>query len=598
MPQPARRIVVALLPLLLAACGPTHMQGPSSQGHITAADAQSPGSDQGAKAQSGTSDDIPAPVTDSATVPPPAADDQQERYTVVVNGVPVKDLLFSLARDADLQIDIVGDIHGKVTLNAVKETLPRLLQRISLQAPIRYQLNGKYLKISADTPYLHTYPVPYVNLTRKASSSVDTATEVSSTGFGQNQSGGGGSSSSGGGAGSGGSNNSSTKLENESDNRFWKTLEDNLAGILNVPVHEDKGGKPADEGRYIMVNREAGFITVRATQQQQKEVQRYLDRVIASARRQVLIEATVVEVKLNDEYQSGVDWSLLAKKASGFDLVQNMTGTALGGAFNVPSPSNPGSPNLTIGYTNPDTGQGSFQSTIKLLDEFGNVHVMSSPKIMALNNQLAILKVVDNRVYFTIDVQQTTNANVSNTTFQTNINTVPVGLIMTVTPYIGSSDEVLLNVRPTVSRILGYRDDPNPELAKAGVDNQVPEIQVREMESMLRVHSGQVAVIGGLMQDTVDKTKRSVPGLSDLPLIGNLFTYRDDQKSKTELIIFLRPTVIKEPSLKGDFRAFRKYLPGDDASGAANAAQNVEPASAAGMNADGENTQDGDGHRP
>jgi len=547
------------LALLLAGCGPSHVPGPS-EGHITADRAQA--ADEGATGapEAEASPDIPAPVTGTPSVPPPAPTDELERYTVVVNGVPVKDLLFSLARDADLEIDIVGDIAGKVTLNAVRETLPRLLERIALQASIRYELHGNYLKIAADTPYLHTYSVPYVNLTRKARSSVETATQISSTGFGENQQGNNGSSS-GGSSGSGGSNNSSTKLDNESDNQFWETLESNLAGILNVQVREDSGGQPRDDGRYIMVNREAGFITVRATQRQQHEVQRYLDRVVASARRQVLIEATVVEVKLNDEYQSGVDWSLLANKASGFDLVQNMTGAALGGAFNVPTPANPGSPNLTIGYTDPNTGSGSFQGTIKLLDEFGDVHVMSSPKIIALNNQLAILKVVDNRVYFTIDVQQTVNANVSNTTFQTQINTVPVGLIMTVTPYIGSGDEVLLNVRPTVSRILGFRQDPNPELAKVGVENEVPEIQVREMESLLRVHSGQVAVIGGLMQDSVDKTTRSVPGLSDLPLIGGLFSYRDDQVSKTELIIFLRPTVIKEPSLKGDFHAFRRYLP-------------------------------------
>ena len=546
----------AALALSLAACGPTRPPGattpePVSGGHLSRADApaaQPPRTSSGADHSAA---DIPEPVSGAPPLPPPAEPQDTERYTAVVNQVPVRDLLFALARDADLEIDIIGDIDGKVTLNAIDETLPRLLERIELQAPIRYELRDDYLKIAADEPYLETYPVPYVNITRSSSSTVDTATQVSSTGFGEE----------GGAGGSGGSNNSSTRLSNESNNRFWETLRSNLTGLLNV--EDVQSGDQAQDDRYIMINREAGYLTVRATQRQQREVQRYLDRVLASARRQVLIEATVIEVTLSDRYQAGVDWSLLANEANGLDIVQNVTGSALGGALNVPDPDNPGNPGVTIGYKDPQTSGGDLRSTIKLLDEFGDVRVMSSPKITALNNQVAILKVVDNRVYFTVDVQRDTARDTGNITrtFETQINTVPVGLVMTVTPYIGSDDEVLLNVRPTVSRILGFRNDPNPELAAEGVENEIPEIQVREMESLLRVNSGQIAMIGGLMQDKTDNTRRSVPGLGSLPLIGNLFSYRDDSVDKTELIIFMRPTVIDHASVSGDYSAYRRYLP-------------------------------------
>lgn len=527
------RAAALAVALLLAGCAPSHPPE-SSEGHISG-DA----GDGGAG-----SEDIPAPITNAPAVPPPSSTDEPERYTVVVNDVPVDELLFALARDADLEIDIGSDIEGRITLNAIDQTLPRLLERIALQAPIRYDLRDDYLQIAADEPYLETYPVPYVNLTRTASSAVETATQIGSTGFGEDDTGGGG------GGASEGSNNSSTSLLNESDNHFWEALERNLAGILNVEVTGD--GDSAAAPRYIMVNREAGYITVRATQRQQREVQRYLDQVVASARRQVLIEATVVEVTLSDRYQAGIDWSYVSNEVGGLDLLeQNLLGGALGQE-----------PNVLAEVADPDFQNGTIEATVRALETFGDVQVMSSPKIMALNNQLAILKVVDNRVFFTVDVETTlTEGGLQNTTFETEVNTVPIGLVMTVTPHVGSGSEVMLNVRPTVSRILDFRSDPNPELANAGVENEIPEIQVREMESLLRVNSGQVAVIGGLMQDSVDRTQRSVPGLGRLPLLGQLFSYRDDEIEKTELIIFLQPTVVNEPSLDGDLRDFRRYLP-------------------------------------
>jgi len=121
---------------------------------------------------------------------------------------------------------------------------------------------------------------------------------------------------------------------------------------------------------------------------------------------------------------------------------------------------------------------------------------------------------------------------------------VPVGLVMNVTPYIDEADEVMLNVRPTLSRILGFVDDPNPELALAAVRNSVPEIQVREMESMLRVKSGEMAIIGGLMQDIKDGSDRSLPGIARLPVIGALFRQRRKSRQQSELLIVLKPTVL------------------------------------------------------
>jgi general secretion pathway protein D len=132
---------------------------------------------------------------------------------------------------------------------------------------------------------------------------------------------------------------------------------------------------------------------------------------------------------------------------------------------------------------------------------------------------------------------------------------------MTVTPQVGDDDQVTLNVRPTISRIVRFVDDPSPALAGQEIVNSIPEVQIREMESILKVYSGQVAILGGLMQDSLNTNVDGVPYLSRLPGVGGLFSYKDEQASKTELIIFIRPVVIKQASLNGDLEAYRSYLP-------------------------------------
>ena len=180
---------------------------------------------------------------------------------------------------------------------------------------------------------------------------------------------------------------------------------------------------------------------------------------------------------------------------------------------------------------------------------------------MVLNNQTAVLKVVDNIVYFTVQAQQSQGAIGGGvlSTVTTTPNTVPVGVVMTVTPQINEGGNVNINVRPTVSRVLNYVTDPNPNLT---VPSLIPQIQVREMESMLQILSGNTAVLGGLMQDDILTNSDKVPGLSKIPVVGKVFTGQNDANRKTELIIFLRPTVITSASLESDeLASYKQYLP-------------------------------------
>lgn len=287
--------------------------------------------------------------------------------------------------------------------------------------------------------------------------------------------------------------------------------------------------------------------------------------MLSAAKRQVLIEATIIEVKLSDQYQQGINWSRINGHGK---LGQGRVGTAP-----LPSGVLPGtSPGFFIfDYNNPVTRFGNISATISLLESFGKVKVLSSPRISVLNNQTALLKVVDNNIFFTLKVTPavltSTGTIATPATYESKVETVPVGFVMSVTPQISSDDEVTLNVRPTITRIVDSVEDPNPELHKQGVISRVPVIQAREMESVLKVQSGQVAVMGGLMQDSVDNTKDGIPLISTLPLVGNLFSYRNETASKTELVIFLRPVVVKDASIAGDFRDYRHLMPNRPAEG-------------------------------
>ncbi len=176
-----------------------------------------------------------------------------------------------------------------------------------------------------------------------------------------------------------------------------------------------------------------------------------------------------------------------------------------------------------------------------------------------------MLRVVDNKVYFTITAEGGTPATTTSpaipSTYTTTINTVPVGFVMSVTPQISENGQVTLNVRPTISRIIRYVNDPSPILAESGVINAIPEIQIREIESILKVYSGEVAVLGGLMQDSLEDSTAGLPGISRVRGLGNLFSYKSESAVKTELIVFIRPVVIKQPSLDGDLQEYREFLP-------------------------------------
>lgn len=490
---------------------------------------------------------IPAPVQRAPFVPPPAPRAAQETYTVVVSDVPVKELLFALARDAAVDADIHPSVEGFVTLNAIDQPLDAILDRITGQLDIRYRRRNGVLVIEPDTPVLRSYRIDYVNVARDVRSRSSTATQVSTGGEGEASLG----------------NNSSTDIDSLSSNRFWETIaaavraivvERDDAGTGGVAAQDAEGG-PAGEpgaapepgaGGVVIPNPEAGILLVRATTRRHREVRTYLDDVLASARRQVLVEATIVEVELSERFQAGVDWERLASNG-GLGVSQSL----LAGNLSTP-------PFFLLSHES-----GSLGVTVRLLEEFGKVQVLSSPKLVVLNNQTAVLKAMRNIVYFEVNVETASGTDTAPGTarIDTDARTAPEGIMLAVTPHVSRADEIILNVRPTITRVNRFVNDPQPELAAAGVTNPVPELLVREMESVLRLNSGQTAILGGLMQDNHQIDSDRIPGLSEVDRVGAAFRFRGRQFFKTELVIFIRPRVIRTPSVDADLQDFRSWLP-------------------------------------
>ena len=292
---------------------------------------------------------IPPPIQTVPTPPRPKPTARAETYSVVVNNVSVRELLFALARDAKVNVDIHSGITGTVTLNAIDQTLPQLLNRISKQADMRYELDGPNLVVMPDSPYLRIYRIDYVNMQRETQGTVSVSSEI----IGQQPAGGGGAGGASSGGGGAGQNTSRVQIQNRGANRFWETLVKNIEEILRetdkvlptgtsaiasvaappavpagqaqpsagapgaggsalAPVASAAPGASFREAASVIANPEAGVLTIRATARQHEKLQEFLDQVLTSARRQVLIEATIVEVRLNNSYQQGIDWGVFS----------------------------------------------------------------------------------------------------------------------------------------------------------------------------------------------------------------------------------------------------------------------------------------------
>lgn len=658
-----RLLLSSSLSVFLVGCGsPNYSQ---SDMHITVEEAKA--------TQRPKPEKIPALVKASPTAPVLSNTDETATFDVVVTSAPVRDLLFALARDAEVNMDVDDNVSGYVTVSALDQTLDAILERISAQVAIRIEKIGDAIVVKADTPYRKYYHVDFPNIDRTYTSSA-TSGGVGDTG--------------------------ESSISNNAENSFWTSLEDSLQEIIDVAIEsegdqsivaaqralqgqedaEDIGTaeyKPTTDNSFNL-NPATGVLMVYAPDRLQKEVQELLDRSLSVAKRQVLLEATIVEVVLNNQYAQGIDWSLFNSLASeglalyqgggaggaaaaleyltsevertrtisysaanytshtatqlealGFNAAEAtalaaLSGTARGDAVALALRTRELAELTRDAYANPlnrvtefeselDQGDGAYtaevtwttaevneeatarsagglkpnnvldgnfftaayrngdiSAAVQLLDTFGDAKVLSSPRISVLNQQPAILRVVDQEVYFNFSVEEEVNEDTGQPTsreYSATENTVDVGFSMNVFPHISDDGEVILNLKPTVTRVLDYRRAPVLESfgsAAGGTQNLVPITRIRELESIISLRDGEIAVLGGLLEDRTGDDSSSVPGLSRLPGVGALFEKRNESTYKTEFVVFIRARIIKDPSVNGDYSGYRHLLPNSD----------------------------------
>ena len=340
---------------------------------------------------------------------------------------------------------------------------------------------------------------------------------------------------------------------------------------------------------YISINKQAGILSVYAAHSDQKRIKEYIDKVRKSISAQVLIEAKVVEITLNDSYQTGINWAELDKKIQsglGLAMVGNFTSGMAGaadtlslGVFNKFVPSellNPASASTDTSstattttsngsnspnYTNPLSGSSltnNLQTLVQLTQQFGTTRTLSSPRINAMNNQQAVLSFVTNQVYFSVNVTAASTSSTSTTTttnpltVNSTMNTIPIGVILTLQPSINlDTDEITMNIRPTITRSDSSVSDPavnylvNTSGESGGtLSSAVPVVQVKELDSIVKIKSGQIMVIGGMMEETSVNKDSGVPYVMSLPFIGHLFKSVSKKNTVVQTVIFIKATIV------------------------------------------------------
>ncbi|MEZ5692124.1 MAG: secretin N-terminal domain-containing protein [Rickettsiales bacterium] len=537
---------------------------------------------------------VEPPIPDLAeilTAPPkPKIGETKLVSLAVTDDVPLKDVLFELARLAKVDIDVDAGITGGVSLRATDRPFNEVIDRIADMAGLRYNMKNGVLRIERDTPYIQLYSLDLLNNERSSSASISTGTIAgSSTGGGNNTE----SSNSG----------SQSNITSKADSDFWKKFEAGIAQILSytpakrssavassshpapaapasgdteydpsiTPLQSQVTANPTSNSSisqasdtsgnkvFYVVNRQASTLTVAATERQHKLIKKFLKKIEKNTSSQVLIEAKVVEVNLNDTYRSGIDWNNFGGKSINFS--QSTADT-------VSSSIIAGVPTLTLLKNDILSSGVNLSSAVKLLNEFGTVRALSSPRLNAVNNQQAVLSFVEDIVYYDVDLTSTPSTTTGTVTTPGTVTatserrTEPVGIILNLQPSINTdSGEVTLSIRPTIKRFVKFVQDPGFKINLAlatqtsglpddvlrtlsQVTSESPQIETRELDSIVKIKSGQTLVIGGLLEDKISNTDSGVPYASEIPLFGNLFKSVDKQNSKKELVIFIRATII------------------------------------------------------
>lgn len=471
---------------------------------------------------------------------------EAEKYDINASGVDAASFFAGLVKDTPFSVAIHPDVSGAISLDLKQITLDQVFSLITDIYGYHIQKLGSIYRVFPAGMRTETFTVNYLMMQRDGS----TQTSITSGGVTQgNNSNGNGNNqsqnnSNGNGELSGGSSNgvngggNGTTISTSIKTNFWDDLETSLITML--------GNK---EGRSVLVSPQAGLVSVRALPDELKTIRHFLKLSEDNLTRQVVIEARILEVTLSDEYQQGINWTEIVSNVGSTSLTFGTTAGAIGNSI---SSAIGGVASLT--FSNKD-----FSGVLNLLSTQGNIQVLSSPRVTALNNQKAVIKVGEDE-YFVTDVSSQNTITTTTTSVAPNIELTPFfsGIALDVTPQINDQGGILLHIHPSVIE--------TEEQTKVVTLNQeqivlpLAQSTIRESDTVISANSGEIVVIGGLMQSIKTNVDSKTPFLGDIPFLGNLFKNTREKEVKKELIILLKPTVVGTNTWKEQLENSRSQM--------------------------------------
>ena len=521
---------IALVVPMLSACSTTNTLSPAEK---AAADLK-------ANQVSASPMQVPAAVSADLFTPQtmpirPQTQPSSPRFNVSALNVPMADFLASLVVDSAYSVMVHPDVSGQISLQLKQVTVAEVMQQLQQMYGFDIRLQGNIYSVYPAGLRSETIAVNYLLMQRAGLSSI----AVNSGGVSQDSqnSGNGNNSNQNSRNNNGNQNNgmlggqsqngqqqfNGSMIQSSSTTDFWKDLEKAVTGILG-------GG----EQRSVVVSPQAGLVTVRGMPEEIAAVKAFLQQSERHLQRQVILEAKIIEVTLDDEFQQGINWqNALAKAGS-----TNFTFSSTAGTFGNTISNDIGGVSA-LSFQNAD-----FNGVLRLLDTQGDAQVLSSPRVTAINNQKAVIKVGQDE-YFVTDVSSNTSTatnGVTSTTPSISLQPFFSGIALDVTPQIDANGQVILHVHPSVTETA--EQTKTIQLSEESVVLPLAQSNIRESDTIIRAGNGEIVVIGGLMQTVVSEQESGVPGLRSIPLLGNLFKSKSKVEKKKELVILLKPTVV------------------------------------------------------
>lgn len=463
--------------------------------------------------------------------------DIEPRFDIKVHRAKIRQFFMGLVEDSNYNMILHPKVKGRITLDLKNVNIADVMEVVRDVYGYDYEQTKTSYSVFPNTMRTRIFTMNYLNVNRTGDSNMSVSSgqvTESVTGSGDTA--------------SKSQSVSGSSINTESKSDFWNELKTSLSAIV--------GNK---KGRNVVVSPQSGMVIVRALPHELRAIEKYINKTQSFVQRQVIIEAKILEVELNERFQSGINWAQLATSGNNSALIgQTGGGSIFGGAgvTNIAGNAgnlNPAALSQISGTTASAFGgvfslalnAGSdFSAFIEMLKTQGDVQVLSSPQISTVNNQKAVIKVGSDEFFIT-DVQSNTSTTTATASTQSNVELTPFfsGVALDVIPQISESGEIVLHIHPTVSTVTEKIKDIS---ISSGTSLSVPLAvsSIRESDSIIRAKSGQVVIIGGLMQNSVEDKVSKVPLLGDIPLLGALFRHTQEISKKSELVILLKPIVM------------------------------------------------------